>query len=482
MTQISGFERAFEPRSIAIVGVSRSKQPRHFGSSGLSILRALHHSGYQGCLYPINPNATEIDGVRVYSSVLSVPDPLDLVIITVPAVAVPQVLEDCIAAKAMNVHVCSSGFAETGEEECKKLEEKVKEIALRGGLRLLGPNCMGIQVPRARITTFDDVPLVHGPVALLSQSGGHAYRFLQYGSTVGVGFSRVISYGNAAVMDVTDLLEYIDSDPETRVICLYLEGVRNGNLLTSMVKQINLVKPVVVWKAGLTDAGARAAASHTGSLAGNRQIWDAFFKQTGAVRAGSVEEMAEVSAALVSLPPSLGKRTVVISGGGGNNVAAGDICAEEGIQLPPLLAETKNELSEFISTVNQGLTNPLEAPSLFLSPSQMNRAMKLLDADPTVDMVIVSLMMAGITRKGIDVADRMLDCLANIARGKVFHKPLVITLSDPMTAEAVRYWQQIKQAGILWYPSLRQACRAMSRYASYYEFVERAGGCSPADL
>lgn len=475
-----GFERAFEPCSIAVVGVSRSEQQEHVGSTGLGIMRALRHAGYQGHVYPINPNAGEIDGVRAYPSVTSVPELLDLVIVTVPAVVVPQVLEDCVAARAMNVHVCSSGFAETGEEKGRVLEEKVRQIALRGGLRLVGPNCMGIQVPRARVSTFDGVPLVDGPVAFLSQSGGHTHRLLQYGPTVGIGFSIVISYGNAAGMDVTDFLEYLGSDHGTKVICLYLEGARNGNLLTRMVRRINLVKPVVVWKGGLSDSGARAVASHTGSLGGNKQMWDAFFKQTGAVRAGSIEELAEVSAALVSLPPSLGKRVVVISGGGGNNVAAGDMCAEEGIRLPPLSAETRRGLGEFLSTVNQGLTNPLEAPSLFEDPGQMNRALRLLDTDAGVDMVIVSLMMAHIARKGPNLAGQLLDCLAKIALDKSFHKTLVVTLSDPVTAEAARYWQQIGQTGIPWYPTLRQTCRAVSRYASYYEFVERARGCIPA--
>jgi len=471
MAWIPGFERALEPQSIAIVGVSRSERQEHFGTSGLAIMRALREAGYKGAVYPINPKADEIDGTKAFAALSALPEQADLVIVAVPAAVVPQVLEDCIKAGMLNVQVCSSGFAETGEQKGRILEEKVRQIVRRGGLRLLGPNCLGIQVPRLGITTISHAKLVTGPVGFLSQSGGHTNRFLKYGPKVGVGFSKIISYGNAAGLDVVDLLEYMCSDKDTKVICLYLEGAPRGNMLVSMVRKINRIKPVIVWKGGLTDFGARAAASHTGSLAGNSQMWDAFFKQTGAVRVSSIEEMAEVCAAFINLPPPSGNRAVVISGGGGNNVAAGDICAEEGIQLLPLSYKLKHGLSQFISFVNQGLTNPLEAASMFFSSSQMRKAMALFNNEPSIDIVIVSLLMAHMDEKG--TIDKILDTLADISKEKELRKLLVVTLTDSVTEDAFQYWQKIRKAGILWYPTLRQTCIAVSKYVAYHEFLKK---------
>jgi acyl-CoA synthetase (NDP forming) len=280
------FGEAFPPQAVAIVGVSRSETMHHPGYTGARLFRMLTESGFRGRLYPVNPKAGDINGVKAYPGVTSIPEPLDLVTITVPAASVVQVLEDCVAAGARNVQICTSGFGETGEAEGKAIEARIREIALSEGIRVIGPNCMGFHVPSIRMKMFEEVDLVEGPVAFVTQSGGHGREYLLQGPKLGLGFSKVISYGNALVMDAPDFLEYLAADPETQIICMYLEGIRDGGKLTRIVRQVNPVKPVIIWKAGLTESGARAAMSHTGSLAGDGQIWEAFFEQTGAVRVG----------------------------------------------------------------------------------------------------------------------------------------------------------------------------------------------------
>ncbi|MFC1919711.1 acetate--CoA ligase family protein [Chloroflexota bacterium] len=481
-TRVSGFERAFNPRTISIVGVSRTDKKQHPGGTGLGFFRRLRQLGFKGRIYPVNPKAEEIEGVRSYPSVVSVPEPLDLAIITVPAKSVPQVLKDCIAAGVLNVHICTSGFSETGEEEGKRLEETAREIALDGGLRVIGPNSMGLQVPSAKISTFDDMPLVNGPVSFVSQSGGHAGAFLRFGPDQGIGFSKIISYGNALTLDAPDFLEYLGSDPETRVICLYIEGIRDGRKLIRLVREINTRKPIIIWKGGLTDSGARAAASHTGSLAGDSQVWDAFFKQTGAIRVSSIEEMAEVVSALLYLRPSVSRGVAVLGGGGGNNVATGDICAQEGIELPLLSSETQTKLNDFISLVNQSVTNPLDAPSLFTDASHLRQAIELLTADPGVHVIILNLNVGlfGITPPKL--MRQVRKCICDFARETPGGKPIVAAIPHQGTGVAWEFAQKLIKEGIPSYRSLRRACRALNRFTRYNEYVSQVSGTCTDDL
>ncbi|MFC1892524.1 CoA-binding protein, partial [Chloroflexota bacterium] len=205
----SVLETAFNPRVVAMVGVSadakRGGRPQFRGASFIISYEQL---GFKGRIYPVNPRATEIMGLRAYPSVSSIPEPVDLVVVSVPAPALPAVLEDCITANAKNIHVFTAGFEETGDEEAKELGLRVREIALRGGLNIIGPNCMGLYVPKAGIGSFQHLSKENGPVSFISQSGGHCNRFSHYAPDYGISFSKVISYGNAYVLDSTDYLEY----------------------------------------------------------------------------------------------------------------------------------------------------------------------------------------------------------------------------------------------------------------------------------
>ena len=477
-------ETAFYPRVVALVGVSsNAMRGSPWSPGGASFIGSLEQLGFQGRIYPVNPKATEIMGYKAYPSVSSIPEPVDLVIVAVPAHALPDVLEDCITANARNIHVFTAGFEETGEEEAIQLGSRVREIALRGGLRIIGPNCMGLYVPEAGIGPFHQLPKKSGVVAFLSQSGGHCNWYSHYGSNYGVYFSKVISYGNAYVLDSTDFLEYLAVDPETSIICMYLEGIKDGRKLLRQVREINRVKPVILWKAGLTASGARAVASHTASLAGQEAIWHGFFAQTGAVPVFSLEEMAEITMTFLYVKPPRGKRVAVLGLGGGTSVASADTCNREGLDVPPLTQNTQTELKKFIPLAGSSIRNPLDTGWVFTDVSLLAREMELVAADPLIDMLIIMphLDMAG--RAAPEQVDKLVNYLSDFARGNPYGKPTVIVFhsfsNDPWEIELrSRLKVDLPRKGVAVYDSLTGASRALARFSEYHRIQNELAAAS----
>jgi acyl-CoA synthetase (NDP forming) len=317
-----------------------------------------------------------------------------------------------------------------------------------------------------------DSPLVPGPVAFVSQSGGHARIFLLRGPEMGFGFSKAISYGNALVMDAPDFLEYFATDPETRIICLYLEGAKDGRRLMELVKRINPHKPILIWKGGLTESGARAAVSHTSSLGGTRQVWDAFFKQTGAIQVSSVEEMAEVAMLLLMLKPSQSKRVAVFAAGGGSSVATGDICSEEGIDLPTFSPATREGLLQFILLVNQGLANPIDVPGVVSSSPRLVRTYEILNADPSIEYIMFHLGADFFLGPVRGVIEELHHHISNSPSLQSHAKPIIVAVSDEgRVKDTESVAQPLRKQGIPTFNSLRQACRALNRFANYHKLV-----------
>lgn len=485
------FEVAFHPRTVAIVGVSR--KPRTF-----DFLTNLQKAGFAGRIYPINPNAAheEHRGLTFYPTLASVPEPIDLVMVTTPPDSVPGILEDCIAAGARNVHIFTAGFREVGDERGIELERRVVEIAGRGGLRILGPNCMGLQVPASRLTTWESLPEKSGSVALITQSGGISGEFLRSSGRYGTYISKVISFGNAAVLGATDFLEYLASDPETKVICAYLEGVRDGSRFTSLVRQTNREKPVIIWKGGLTESGARAVASHTGSLGGQTQVWDAFFRQTGAVRVHSLPEMLDVAMTFLYLRPFTGRRVAVMGVGGGNTVAGADVCARAGLEVPRLSDETVGKLRSFLPREGSIIGNPLDLGVMNADVTLLFRSLDPFIADPVIDAVIFSIPVAGTVAPSVQqamtqmhgdatrddvsrvVATAVDDVLGFAREHQWGRKPLVLVLEaggegfSPGLRAVVQ--ERMLKAGVPVYMSLERASRALSRFAQYHQYRAKA--------
>ena len=434
----------------------------------------------------MNPRASEIQGLKAYPKVSSIPEPVDLVIVAVPAASVPEVLEDCIACGAKNVHIFSSGFSETGEEEGRQLDERITEIIHRGGLRVVGPNCMGLYVPASRLAAWGAKPVASGPVAFLSQSGGHGEFLTQYAQRLGVYFSKVISFGNARGLQAMDFLEYLAEDRDTRIITMYLEGIRDGNRFTQLVKAINRTKPVIIWKGGLTTSGSRAVASHTGSLAGEQRVWDAFFAQTGAVRVGSLEEMVDVVLAFLHLPPFQGRRVCLLSGGGGNSVALADICSREGLEVPPLSEGTRRELAGFIRLAGNSIQNPLDVWLVQGDVNLFRRTLDLVAAEPLIDLIIVDrhVHLDDDFDPGYQGRYRAVnEFIVDFTHREAGKKPLVVALNaganEPrVAAMCARLWKQFALAGVPTYSSPANAARAVSRFIRYHEF-QRASRAGP---
>ncbi|MGD0765082.1 MAG: CoA-binding protein [Dehalococcoidia bacterium] len=466
------FEIAFTPRSVAVLGASTRDRGRANG-----FIWGMQEMEYPGRIYPVNPNADEIMGYKCYPSLAAVPEVPDLVIMAVGAGRAEQALEDCIAKGARNIHMFTAGFAETGEEEGAQLAERLREVAARGRLNIVGPNCMGIYSPRGRISPWGKLPAEVGPIAFLTQSGALGSEFVRLVPDHGLRMSKVISYGNGYVLDCTDFLEYLERDPDTKIIAMYLEGVRDGRKLLRMVQRISLTKPVVILKGGLTAAGAKAAASHTGSLAGEGAIWDAFYAQSGAIRVDSMEEMVDVLQALVRLPPCTGRGVALVGGAGGTSVAATDICARAGLSVPTITEETQRELRTFIGVAGTSVQNPLDIGMQLRGPDDLIHVLEVVAKDPQIDLLlmVVYVFQRGVPWRG--GATDMLRPLLKFARGSSHRQPFAVAIRAPAEnreaeTDRLRTTRAFLAANVPVFKTVERACRALYKYTGYYRSLQ----------
>jgi len=468
-----GFEAAFTPRSIAVLGASSRER-----GGGNQFIWSIKSMGYEGTIYPINPTAEEIIGLKCYPSLAAVPEVPDLVIVAVSAGRAEQALEECIAKGARNIHMFTAGFAETGEEEGAALAEKLRKIAAKGKLNIVGPNCMGIYSPRGKISPWGPLPTEVGPVAMITQSGALGSEFVRMAPDYDLRMSKVISYGNGYVLDCTDYLEYFENDPETRFIAMYLEGVRDGRKLLQQVQRINPKKPIVILKAGLTSAGAKAAASHTGSLAGENAVWDAFFAQSGAIRVESIEEMVDVLQALVKLPPCTGRGTMIIGTAGGNGVVATDILAREGLEVPDMSDDIQKELRTFVGVAGTSVRNPMDVGMQLRGPEDFFRVLDVVVKDPNIDIIFMILMIFSRRMGWWGGGRNMLKTMTKFAKVKR-RQPFIIamrTTTEQLETEKERLWiaARLMKAGVPMFKTVERAARALHKYTGYYRRLEEA--------
>jgi acyl-CoA synthetase (NDP forming) len=327
--RLDEFAPIFRPSSHAIIGASSDETK--FGGM---FLRALLSFDHQARLYPVNPRESQILGLKTFPRVADIPDPVEFATITTPAPTVPALVEECLAKGIKAVQILSSGFREAGPEG-HRLEKRIAATAARG-IRIVGPNCFGVYSPAGGLTILPGggLPTESGPVAFISQSGGYAIRGAETACSLGIRFSQIVSYGNACDINECDLLDHFRHDPETRVILSYLEGPRQGRRFFHLLKETCAVKPVIVWKGGLTRGGARGVASHTGSLAADEMVWKALFRQTGAVAVDGLDELIDTALAFLYLPHHTGRRVAIVGGGGAIGVAGADACERGGLTVP----------------------------------------------------------------------------------------------------------------------------------------------------
>ena len=320
----------FFPKSAAVVGVSQDTW-----KPGSSMLRALIRFGFSGPLYPVSSRGGRLMGLDVHTSIASLPEAPDAVFLFVPTEALIGVVRQCREKGVGAIVAFTGGFGETGTPEGKALEDQLKK-EFDGSFRMVGPNCLGVYCPAGGVTQHpgEGYSRRSGNVAFIAQSGGLSEDFARAAPNFGFYCSKVVSYGNAVDLNEADLLEYMGTDPATEVIGMYIEGPRDGRRFAEVLRRVAPAKPVVVWKGGVTPLGAAAASSHTGSLAGNLQVWEALLRQVGAVQVGSFEEMLDTLAAFHFLPGLADPRIGYVGAGGGNSVVAGDASFRAGLPLP----------------------------------------------------------------------------------------------------------------------------------------------------
>ncbi|MDD5289542.1 MAG: CoA-binding protein, partial [Dehalococcoidales bacterium] len=316
-------EDILHPKSIAVAGASNA-------GSGGRFLAPLMELGFKGKIYPVHPNHQEVMGLKCYPTVRDIPEPVDHVISSIPAPQVLSLIDDCAQNGVKSIHFFTARFSETGRKDAIELEKEVLRRAKKAGIRIIGPNCMGIYYPGWGMAWNTGMPKESGPMGLVSQSGAAAYDLIEAGKTRSLYFSKGISYGNAIDFNECDYLEYFAQDAETKLILMYIEGVRDGKRFFDILRKTTSRKPVIILKGGRGKSGTRATASHTASLAGSTEIWKTAMKQAGAIEAADIEEVLDIASAFYFLPPAYGTRVGIAGGSGGGSVMAADLCEEAG--------------------------------------------------------------------------------------------------------------------------------------------------------
>jgi len=380
---ITSLRYLLSPRSVAVIGASR-----HQDTIGYLLLWCILESGFSGMTYPVNPNANSILSTTTYPSILDIPGDVDLAIIAVPAEIVNKVADECGQKGVRALIVISDGFKERGPEGAYR-EQELRDIILGHGMRLVGPNCMGIinTDPSIRLNaTFSLVYPPRGNVAFLSQSGAMGLAILEYASNLDMGISTFVSVGNRADISSNDLLQYWEQDPSTKVILLYLESFGNPVRFGRIARRVSTKKPIVVVKGGSTQAGSRAASSHTGAMATSDVASDVLFKHAGIIRVDLIEELFNVATLLSNQPLPKGRRLVILTNGGGPGIIAADAAVRNGLQLPQLPQETVDKLKSIIKR-DIGFNNPLDTTA-GATAKEFGDILKVLALDEANDAVL----------------------------------------------------------------------------------------------
>jgi len=455
----------FHPRSIAVVGASNDT----FNFATKIFLDILRPFGYKGEIYPVNPNLEEVSGFKAYPSVRDVPGPVDHVICGIRAASTRQLLEDCIAKGVKVLHLYTAGFAEIGDKDRLELQGELAGVARNGGVRIIGPNCMGIYCPSSGISYCADFPKEPGLVGFISQSGSYSLLVVRAAASRGVRFSKMVSYGNASDINESDLLEYLANDPETEIIAAYIEGTTDGQRLREVLTDAASKKPVIIIKKGGTAAGSRGAMSHTGVLAGDDKVWDALIRQAGAIRVEDLEELIDLLATFQFFPLPRGRKAVVIGLGGGPSVRAADDCERGGLNLPPIPDEMVQELRRSAPVAGSMLRNPVDVGSY----QDWAHVIQTLAGWEETDMFIwqiapdIEPFKEGFLRQFC--IDQRARFLGEFLESR---KPLAVVVHTAETRLALDILNITREAcvehGVAFYTSVYSAARAISRYMDYH--------------
>lgn len=450
-------EMFFAPRSVAVVGAAREP-----GKLGYGVLSNLLQYGYEGQVYPINPKATEILGLQAYPSVLDVPGPIDLAVVVVPNRFVLDVMQQCGRKGVKGAVIISAGFKEAGLEGVK-LERQLVATAKEYGIRIVGPNCLGIidTVQPMNLSFAAGMP-PRGGIAFMSQSGALCTAILDWALANNIGFSYFVSLGNKADVDEVDLMEAWEGNPQSKVIIAYAEGLRDGRRFMEVARRVTKSTPVIAVKSGNTEAGSRAVSSHTGSLAGSNRAYDAAFRQTGVLRANSIQDLFDYAIGFAYQPVLRGNRIAVVTNAGGPAVMATDALESSGLKLAQLAKETIEHLQAHLPAA-ANTYNPIDV----LGDALADRYALAIEAalqDPNVDGLIVILTPQVMTR--IEETARQIGRLA-----KLYDKPVVgCFMGEAKVSPGVRI---LTEESVPNYPFPERAAGALRAMYDYRRWLER---------
>ncbi|MGW3513223.1 acetate--CoA ligase family protein [Streptomyces sp. NPDC000994] len=462
---LTAMTRLMQPRSVAVIGASSEA-----GKIGNSVMRNLIDGGFAGDIHPVNPKADEIEGRKAHASVLDIPGEVDVAVFAIPAKFVPTALEEVGAKGIPNAVLIPSGFAETGEHE---LQERIVAIAREHGVRLLGPNIYGYYSPWQDLcATFCTPYDVKGPVALTSQSGGIGMAILGFARTTKTGVSAIVGLGNKSDIDEDDLLTYFGEDPNTKCIAMHLEDLKDGRAFVEAARETVPKKPIVVLKAGRTSAGAKAAGSHTGALAGDDAVYDDILRQAGVIRAPGLHEMLEYARALPVLPTPQGENVVIITGAGGSGVLLSDACVDNGLRLMEIPDDLDEAFMRYIPPFGAA-GNPIDITG-GEPPSTYEATIRLGLEDPRVHALILGYWHTIVTPPMV-FAELTARVVAE-ARAKGIHKPVVASLAGDTEVEAASAY--LFERGVVAYPYTTE--QPVAALGAKYRWA-RAAGLLPAD-
>ncbi|MDY6912085.1 MAG: CoA-binding protein [Chloroflexota bacterium] len=473
-------ETVFYPDSIAIVGAPRDER-----KPGSLYVKGLLNAGFRGPLYLVNPSVVIVQGIQTYSSLISIPGSIDYVIVNIAKRFILDLLDECREKNVKVIQIFTAGFGESDEDGASDLEQKIVQKARSLGIRVIGPNCIGVYNPAHRVSIPWVLPREAwkpGGVAYLCQSGGNTGFFLEISVKRGIRFSKAISYGNGTDIDSPDLLEYFGADPESEIVSAYIEGITDGARFFEVLKEVSSLKPTVIWKGGLSGAGARAAGSHTASLAGSEVVWEAVLKQAGAIQVEGLEELADTILAFQTLPKLNSKRVAVISGlfgaGGGASVASCDALSRQGLEVPVLNAETIAQLKNTLPFDGSIFQNPVDVGAIATSDLvRFSKAVELVFSDQNIDMVIIHLPVKLLLCSfPVEYVDDIMEVFLKVRQ--THNKPLIVLsqkLSAPIEEDLLE--QKCAEAQIPTYSTVERAAKAIANVIKYQEF--KADACAP---
>lgn len=446
----------FHPTSVAVIGASGKE-----GKIARVLMDRFLEMGFTP-LYPVNPRESEIMGLKAYQNIKDIPDPVDMAIILTPTEAALTAVKDCVKKGVRTIVITTSGFGEVGEKG-KKIQQEMSRIAREGGARIIGPNCVGIYCPSSKLPFLCQAGKDPGSVGVVSQSGFFADFLTQTATANGIKFSKAISCGNEADLNALDFLEYLGEDPETKLIVGYIEGIKDGRRFFNLSKEISKKKPIILWKGGLTEAGARAAVSHTGAMAGSRAVWEGVVKQAGIITAKTFEEVFDWLYAFYIQPLPRGKRVGIISGPGSTAVGTTDICLELGLEVPRFFGDTVERLREVIPPVGGSVNNPIDLSlASLVNPAMHKDAISIVAQDKNIDMLLLISIVGG---------EQLRVIVIEATQNTKVKKPLVVTLMSGTTQSVAQDFPLMLGSGISVYSDAGRAAKALRKLWGYAEFI-----------